>query len=194
MASYSVEVGGGVKVQTTVVKTASMVDTFVGELKNLCAGNTKPIIGLDLEWNSNSADPKVAILQLCVGTRCLIIQLRYLNVVPASLKNLISDPAVSFVGVGVTEDVAKLLKDYGIECKNAIELGPLAARVYGKTTEYAKKGLADLALEVVGFHMEKHPNVSCSNWDNETLTNEQIKYATIDAYASYLIGKKLLIG
>ncbi|XP_042484233.1 Werner Syndrome-like exonuclease [Macadamia integrifolia] len=189
MSSCIVNVGG-VEVHTTVIKSASMLDTYVHELRALCAGHTKPICGLDVEWNPTSTQ-NVSILQLCIGTRCLIIQLCYLNVVPESLKNLLAASDVSFVGVGITQEIAKLSKGYGLVCSNAIELGPLAARVHGNP-KYKEYGLANLARGIVGLNVEKPTSVTCSCWNNDPLTDAQIQYATIDAYASNLIGKKLL--
>ncbi|KAJ4953780.1 hypothetical protein NE237_030612 [Protea cynaroides] len=193
MASFNVDIGG-VTVKTTVVKSASMLDSYVSELRALLSatGSRNPIIGLDVEWKPNSTAQRVSILQLCAGTRVLIIQLCYLNVIPQSLKNLIADAGISFLGVGITEDIRKLSNDYGLGCSSAIELGPLASRVL-RNPDYSNSGLAALASQVVGLNIEKSSStVTCSNWANDPLTAEQIKYATIDAYASYLIGKKLL--
>nr|CAB3476997.1 unnamed protein product [Digitaria exilis] len=68
-------------------------------------------VGLDCEWKPNYRSwttSKVAILQLCSGTRCLVLQLLYVDRVPASVRSFLADPNVWIVGIGVGEDAAKL--------------------------------------------------------------------------------------
>ncbi|XP_010273755.1 PREDICTED: Werner Syndrome-like exonuclease [Nelumbo nucifera] len=187
----------GVGVETTVLNTASSLGSFIELTMNSSFAdmytNTRPVVGLDIEWNSSSPNSKVSILQLCSDTRCLIIQLRHLGCIPLPLMRLLAcSPGVNFVGVGITEDVSKLWRDYGIifEYTAVHELGPLAARVLNKP-HLTRAGLAELAREVVGLNVEKPTSVTRSNWDATYLSAEQIKYATIDAYASFLIGKRL---
>ncbi|MCI93738.1 werner syndrome ATP-dependent helicase, partial [Trifolium medium] len=38
-------------------------------------------------------------------------------------------PDYTLVVVGITDSLVKLEKEYGIRCRNAVELGPLAATV-----------------------------------------------------------------
>ena len=50
------------------------------------------IVGLDCEWKPNYQSwttSKVAILQLCVGTSCLVLQMFYANRVPAAIRSLL---------------------------------------------------------------------------------------------------------
>ncbi|MCD7448615.1 hypothetical protein HAX54_044869 [Datura stramonium] len=57
---------------------------------------------------------------------------------------------------------------------------------------YSRPGLKDLAYEICGLLVvAKH--VCQSNWEARVLTNVQVEYACIDAYASYKIGHKLLM-
>lgn len=72
---------------------------------------------------------RVAILQLCDGVSCLIIQLPFLDSIPKSLLNFLQLPDFVFVGIGIKGSVAELEKEHGIGCKNAVELVQLAASV-----------------------------------------------------------------
>ncbi|KAM7501147.1 hypothetical protein LguiB_000051 [Lonicera macranthoides] len=58
---------------------------------------------------------------------CLILQLSHLDSIPWSLLNFLNLPNFTFAGIGIKESMVKLERDYGIGCKNAVELGALAA-------------------------------------------------------------------
>ncbi|XWS36082.1 hypothetical protein CRYUN_Cryun20dG0053400 [Craigia yunnanensis] len=81
------------------------------------------------ETKDSKMKSRVAILQLCDGDTCLIIQLPFLVSIPKSLHNFLQLPDFAFVGIGINETLAYLEKEYGLGCKNAVELGQLAASV-----------------------------------------------------------------
>ncbi|KAJ8748686.1 hypothetical protein K2173_008131 [Erythroxylum novogranatense] len=137
------------------------------------------VVGLDVEWKPNyrvGQNNKAATLQLCVDTDCLIIQLFYLDYIPATLTDFLKDSNVTFVGVEVSRDVDKLSDDYGLETEDNI----------------VDPGLKEIASQVLGLYMEKPRHITRSNWQVRVLSDEQIEYACIDAYASYRIGQELL--
>ncbi|KAI3842327.1 hypothetical protein MKW98_026117 [Papaver atlanticum] len=147
----------GVNIVTTVTNSPSVIDSVLKEFRS------ESLIGLDIEWNSASHNNKVATLQLCHGTRCIIIQLLRLDFIPSSLRT-------------------KLDRDYGLKCWSVKELGPLADRVY-RTQQFHGAGLSSLMHQIVGVRVEQPEHVKRSNWGVNILNTEQIKYATIDAYA-----------
>lgn len=49
-----------------------------------------------------------------------------------SLLNFLCMSNVTFVGVGIKDNLAKLETYYGIGCRNAVELAPLAAAIMRK--------------------------------------------------------------
>ena len=57
-----------------------------------------------------------------------------------------------------------------------------------KTTD-----LESLAKIVSNVELNK-PTISESNWEARTLSHEHIVYACLDAYASFCVGHKLLMG
>ncbi|KAK1277029.1 hypothetical protein QJS04_geneDACA015873 [Acorus gramineus] len=182
---------GGTMITTTITNNPTLIDSKIEELKRI----SNPIIGLDVESKpdvSHGPTPnKASLLQLCNGSICLIIQLSHLPRIPNSLKSFLCQSNVTFVGVGIEADKAKLLADYGVACGKVVELGGLASRVY-KKAEYEKYGLADLASKIAGVSVEKPQHVRVGDWSVGTLDEEQIKYATVDAYASFAVGKVLM--
>lgn len=198
-ASFQVAVNG-VNINTTVADTAPLVNSAIEELRALLASKPKKVVGLDCEWRPydeyRQPPNKVATLQLCSESKCVIIQLFYLDYIPASLRSFLSDPQITFVGVRVEEDAQKLADDYGLAVCKTTDIGDLAiSRGYGRLLLTFKRrlGLKDIAAEVARIRMEKPLNVTRSDWQVRKLSQEQIKYACIDAYASYAIGHKLLI-
>ncbi|KAH0729821.1 hypothetical protein KY285_000822 [Solanum tuberosum] len=181
------------QIEVTVTKNAVVVNDWILETVHVRKSN-KLVVGLDIEWlpcfNPDENHP-VALLQLCVGRRCLLFQLLHKDGLPAFLAKFLGDPNVKFVGVGVKGDAEKLLRDHKLFVVNTVDLNRLALSIYGEEV-YGKMGLKRMAEEVLGKVMEKPKNVTLSKWDAEELVYEQIEYAAIDAFMSFEIGRNLL--
>lgn len=181
---YAVEFYGD-EIEVTVTKDATVVNDWILQTVHThhCRLH-KLLIGLDIEWlpcfNPEENHP-VALLQLCVGRRCLLFQLLHKDSVPGFLVNFLRDPNFKFVGVGVKGDAEKLLRDHRLFVANTVDLNQLALLVYGEEV-YGKMGLKRMAKEVLGKVMEKPLNVTPSKWDAEELVYEQVEYAAIDAF------------
>lgn len=87
------------------------------------------------------------------------------------------------VGVAPFEDGRKLTKDYGCKIYGTLDLRTLAERL----DLPSPKSLAALSLEYLGLELEKVVEIRCSDWNNDTLTDDQIAYAAYDALASMFI-------
>lgn len=185
---------GSALIDTTVTSDTAVADEWVRSVRASSHRGRRLIVGLDCEWkpsHSSWATSKVAIVQLCVGTSCLILQLFYANCVPASIRSFLSDPAVRFVGIGVGEDAAKLADDYGLVCASPVDLESICNDRIGHLGQ-RRLGLKGYAREVLGLAMEKPMHVTRSNWEMRDLDLEQIQYACIDSYVSYKLGERVL--
>ncbi|KAK7302167.1 hypothetical protein RJT34_13048 [Clitoria ternatea] len=181
----------GQRIETTVTNKGEAAEEWVQLVSSTHQG-TQMVVGLDTEWtrdDKNKKKMKVAILQLCVEDKCLIFQLAHMDYVPHSLRSFLIDS--KFVGVGIMQDIKMLRNGYELECKTGIDVATLANTQW--PGRFSSKGLKYLAKELVGLDMKKSKDVCTSEWKSKKLTNAQIEYACIDAYASYMIGKKLLI-
>ncbi|OMO64017.1 hypothetical protein CCACVL1_22100 [Corchorus capsularis] len=191
--NYVIVSFSGKNIETTVTDEASVVDAWISNIRSMYHGQ-QLIVGLDSEWRPNYRkyqNNKTAILQLCIETRCLIIQLFYLEHIPRSLRSFLGDPNVTFVGVEVASDAAKLRNEYGLVCSRTADVRELAMNSWPSNFS-RNPGLKDLASTVVGLSMPKQKRVTMSNWQSRVLNPLQIEYACIDAYASYRIGHRLL--
>ena len=93
--------------------------------------------------------PPVALLQLCVGRRCLVFQILHADYIPGSLFDFLADERFTFVGVGIGDDAAKLRAGYGLEVGCAEDLRGLAADTL-ENPALRSAGLAALVWEVMG--------------------------------------------
>ena len=183
----------GSTIEATVTVKASVAEYWIHQIQSMYNGQ-QIIVGLDCEWKPpimQSMSNRTATLQLCVDTKCLILQMFYVDYIPQSIKSFLSDPNVTFVGVEVGDDVLKLRDEYGLHCTSTSDIQALAMARWPRKF-FVKPGLKFLAREVVGLYMQKPMHICQSNWEARVLDAEQIEYACIDAYASYRIGHKLL--
>ena len=187
-SKYSVNFAGKTIETIVVTVKASNADEWVHQILSIYAG-TSTVVGIDTEWSLHPSK-KAAILQLCIGERCLIVQLSYMDNIPQSLKSFLMDSNFTFVGIGVSRDIAKLL-EYELNCSKSTDIGQVAKKLW--PGRFQGPSLKELALEIVGLNMRKPKDISMSNWEARLLNEAQIEYACIDAYASYRIGHKLLM-
>lgn len=182
------------EIRTIVTDTPSYVDTWISDIQRIHWRRLNHlIVGLDVEWRPNfqrNQDNRVATLQLCVGRQCLIFQILHAPYIPTSLENFLGNSDYTFVGLGIESDVEKLLEDYELSVANTVDLRSVAAENYGMR-ELNNAGLKELARVVLDKEINKPRNITMSRWDNQFLTPAQVKYACVDAYLSFEIGRSL---
>ncbi|CAL4962252.1 unnamed protein product [Urochloa decumbens] len=184
----------GIVIATTVTSSGEEVEAWLAEVRAGAAPGGL-IVGLDVEWRPSrrSDQNPVATLQLCVGRRCLIFQLLHADRVPRALSEFLGDRGVRFVGVGVAADAERLSDDHELDVANAVDLRGLAAEGMGRP-ELRQAGLRAVVAAVMGVDLVKPQRVTMSRWDASCLSYEQIRYACIDAFVSFEVGRKLLSG
>ncbi|XP_051194554.1 3'-5' exonuclease-like [Lolium perenne] len=152
------------------------------------------IVGLDVEWRPSFTRGvprgRVALLQICVGRRCLVFQILRADYIPDTLHDFLEDDRFTFVGVGIHGDVGKLRHEYGLEVGSWQDLRYLAAEKLGKPA-LQSAGLQTLVWEVMDVWPEKPHHVRVSDWDAPRLTAEQLMYACADAFMSFEVGRRL---
>ncbi|KAG2599579.1 hypothetical protein PVAP13_5KG425000 [Panicum virgatum] len=157
---------GGAVIRTTVTNSGDAVKRYLREVR---AHGRRLTVGLDTEWRVVHGEAgranRMAVLQLCVGRRCLVFQIARADYVPAALRAFLACPDHSFAGVAVGNDAERLHVDCGIAVAGAVDLRHVAAEVLARP-ELRGAGLKTLAREV--------------------------RYASIDAFVSYEVGRLLL--
>ncbi|KAL5699576.1 exodeoxyribonuclease I [Ranunculus cassubicifolius] len=184
---YTVNIYGN-RVLTTVTRRALIVRQWLARIrnKNRYKWGKRFTVGLGVQWNPSSRSNRVATLQLCVGSRCLIFQICRANGIPRVLRNFLSDGRATFVGVRNYSDAELLYRDYKLEVKHVLELGSVAG-----CRGFSMERLASLVLEFDG--VRKSESVGRSEWDQRELDDDQVEYACVDAFISFEIGRKLKV-
>lgn len=152
------------------------------------------VVGLDTEWclpSSENGHQKVAVLQLCVGRRCLVFQLCHNYGIPSALVEFLGDKRITFVGKEVATDATKLLQNYGLLVANVRDVSRMAANKY-EDPVYLRFGLSKLVFNILNVGMEKPREITMSEWDREVLSEKQIQYAAIDGFVSCKLGVVLM--
>ncbi|XP_006834589.1 PREDICTED: Werner syndrome ATP-dependent helicase [Chrysochloris asiatica] len=156
---------------------------------NLSAGD---VIGFDMEWPpvySKGKLSRVALIQLCVSeSKCYLFHISSMSVFPQGLKMLLENEAIKKVGVGITGDQWKLLRDFNIKLKSLVELSDIANEKLKCTETWSLNGLVK---HILSKQLLKDKSIQCSNWSNFPLTEDQKLYAATDAYAGLIIFQKL---
>jgi ribonuclease D len=178
-------------IAATVTSSGDDVEAWLAEVRAAPSN----LVGLDVEWRPcrRADENPVATLQLCVGRRCLIFQLLHADRVPRALVQFLGDRGVRFVGVGVGADAERLSDDHELVVANAVDLRGLAAEGMGRP-ELRQAGLRAIVAAVMGVNLVKPQRVTMSRWDASCLSYEQIRYACIDAFVSFEVGRRLLVG
>ncbi|WVY92236.1 hypothetical protein V8G54_037750 [Vigna mungo] len=178
-------------IHTLLTSDPSLVHSWIST--NVRSHQTGLMVGLDIEWRPNTQrnmQNPVATLQLCLGQHCLVFQILHSPSIPPSLVSFLADSSVTFFGVGIEEDAEKLLEDYNLHVVNIRDLRSFAAEKL-RDRELNRAGIKSLGLRVLGLEFEKPKRISRSRWDNPWLTPQQVQYATVDAFLSYEIGRRL---
>ncbi|KAK1793613.1 hypothetical protein P4O66_011997 [Electrophorus voltai] len=161
-----------------------------------------PALGLDCEWvkgihvSVRGKASVVSLLQLATFSgRCLLLRLlafrQAQRPLPAVLLQVLRDPRVLKVGVGCVEDSKRLAHDHGLALVGTVDLRSLALR---QRCAVLSNGLSlkSLAGDVLGVSLDKTPALRCSDWEAESLSQQQMTYAARDAQVSVALFLHLL--
>ncbi|XP_058741797.1 uncharacterized protein LOC131614193 [Vicia villosa] len=178
-----------------ITNVPSMVNKWLLSIKPYLNDSDNVIVGLDVECllaKRRGMPNTAAVLQLCIGGECLIFQILHASFIPESLINFLGNKNYKFVGVGIKDDVDKLLRDFSLRVVSFVDLRTLAAiKMSDKALKFA--GLKTLALRVGGIEIEKPKKITLSNWSNFPLTLKQVEYACLDAFISFEVGRLLFL-
>ncbi|XP_073318028.1 uncharacterized protein [Primulina huaijiensis] len=202
----------GKTIETTVTNKASVAEKWLlnrmrslelnGGLENRVAG-----VGCKCFPPLNPADSsiftkKIATLQLCMDTKCLVLQLPHMDYIPAQcfIRNLLANSGViTFVGVEVQKMWNKIMSEYGIECLRCeckVVDAHFLVKAWFPMSYRGRPTLKALAYGVAGLSMRKSTVGKCyrygADWGAKILDEELVQQACVDAYALYEIALTLL--
>ncbi|XP_061350307.1 uncharacterized protein LOC133295483 [Gastrolobium bilobum] len=183
---YTVDFHGN-EINVTVTAKASVVRKWLSTtlfFRRRDLFENRFVVGLGVQWTPGGRelpDPPADTLQLCVGSRCLIFRLR----VPLILRKFLLNPNHTFVGFWNSLDRNKLESS---EHRLRMYEDPIDLRRHvGEDLRQAS--VRDIVEDVLGYEVERGTEISRSNWGKVILSHKQVRYATVDAYCAFLIGK-----
>lgn len=150
---------------------------------------TAPLLGFDTESKPTFTKGEVQtgphLIQLATAEKAFLFQVS--AEILDFLKPVFENKDQIKVGFGLKND-AHLFRKKGIELNNIIELSKSFSS-FGLKNPVGIKNAMALLFQI---NFPKSKSISTSNWARRTLTQQQIEYATADAYAPVLIFKELL--
>ncbi|VVA97376.1 unnamed protein product [Arabis nemorensis] len=133
-------------------------------------------------------DPPPDTLQLCVGKRCLIIQLSHCNRIPEDLRSFLADPQTTFVGVWNSQDARKLAQSrHRLVIAEILDIRNYVTDSEGRSLSACS--FETIVEECMGYQgVRLDPEISMSDWSVYNLCDEQILQASLDAYVCFELG------
>jgi len=145
------------------------------------------VIGFDTETKpafKKGVTNQVSLLQLSTSTQAFLFRLNEIGF-PESIRNILEKQSIVKVGAAVHDDIKGLSKlTDSFYANSFFDLNDELKRV-----GFINIGVRNLCAMVLGMRISKSEQVS--NWEAETLTNKQQRYAATDAWGCLEIFKKL---
>ncbi|RDX71586.1 putative 3'-5' exonuclease R431, partial [Mucuna pruriens] len=187
---YTVDLAG-TYITVTVTASASVIKRWISSTLYFSRHFVylqRLVVGLGVQWTPGGSDPPPDTLQLCVGRRCLIVQLRQADGVPESLRTFLNDPSHTFVGFWNYSDRKKLkYSEHELEMRrDPVDL----RRCIENLTQASVEEIVEKCL---GYRVLQRREISMSAWYHECLSNDQVAYATVDAHCAFLIGYSIVL-
>lgn len=183
-----------------VPSTLEIAEVTASEIIRRCQENMWNVISVDSEWaygidkwrrkaqGDNVDGPDVTQIGLPDGSTYVFLVRQYKKF-PSALKQLLESADIKKVAHKISSDKSKL-SEIGIALNGCIELGNLA-RERG-VVRVANCALSEIVEALFGCKIKKDPHVRRCDWGKNQLSEEEIKYAAIDAYAHMMSYLKIL--
>ena len=136
------------------------------------------VIGFDTEtkpcFTAHQPRNGVALLQLSGGEKAFLFRIKSIGM-PKALCDLLRRPDIVKVGAAIGEDVHGLQRYHGFRPHTFVDLQKMVER-FGILDKSVKK----MSAIILGVRISKAQQLS--NWEAETLSEPQQRYAATDAW------------
>lgn len=167
--------------ETIIIDRPDQIDEAVRYLQ------TCTVLGIDTEARpsfTRGTHYPTALVQISDGARCYLFRLNKTGM-SESLAKLFSNKKICKVGLAFKDDLNGLRRLHDFKPQNCIDLQSVVAQY----------GILDLGLQkifAIVFGKKISKSQQLTNWEADTLTPEQARYAATDAWATLLIYNALL--
>jgi ribonuclease D len=138
------------------------------------------VLGFDTETKPTFKKGRfhaVALLQLSTADEAFLFRLNKVRL-PADIIRILENKDIIKVGVALRDDLNGLKKIMPMEPEGFIDL-----QQFVKSFGIEDNGLKKLVANILGFRISKKSQTS--NWEQDTLTREQLEYAATDAWVCH---------
>ena len=156
-----------------------VVDTEEGVAEAIACLSSFPKVGFDTETRPNFTKythHKMSLIQLASKDTCFLIRLKQFKGIPAMLEAFLKDKNVKKIGLSLSDDFNGLH-----------ELATISRDSFIDLQEYVHQfGIEELSLRkiyAILFGKRISKSQQKSNWDIPFLTEPQMRYAALDAWA-----------
>ncbi|MBR6933668.1 MAG: 3'-5' exonuclease domain-containing protein 2 [Bacteroidales bacterium] len=136
------------------------------------------VLGFDTEsrpcFNADQPHYGTSLLQLSGPGKAFLFRLKKIGM-PKRLCSILANPDIIKVGAAINDDIRGLQRVHGFVAQSFVDLQQLAPE-YGIQDKAVKK----LTAIILGFKISKAQQLS--NWEAETLSEPQKRYAATDAW------------
>lgn len=164
-----------------LVRSAAEVEPAVGRL----AGQR--LLGFDTETRPafrKGQKFSPSLLQLAAEDEVFLFQLKHIGL-PEAVRAILVDRDVVKAGVALAYDLRSLQELQPFMPQGFVDLAAMARR-----RGFRNQGLRGLAAAVCGFRISK--SARTTNWANDELTPQQIRYAATDAWIGRELHRRLI--
>jgi ribonuclease D len=155
------------------------MDSFYDAIREI---RDYPLLGFDTETKPSfkkRSEHNIALIQVSNHDTAWLFRVNKIGI-PRELKLLLEEENYLKIGVGLHDDMRRLQKI--IQFRPA---GFLDLQKYAEAFRIESKSLKKLVAIVLGFKISKSQQMS--NWESESLTEQQQRYAATDAWVSLKI-------
>lgn len=167
-----------------VIDALSQVNAAIAHLRKF------QLIGFDTETRPSfrrGENHKLALIQLATPTESFLFRISKLKGIPLKLKELLEDELCQKVGLSTHDDIHQMRRICKMNPSGFIEIQDIVKQF----------GIADLSLQKVYailFGKKISKGQRLTNWEADSLTPQQLRYAAIDAWACIDIYNRLMSG
>jgi ribonuclease D len=138
-----------------------------------------PVIGFDTETRpsfSKQTRYKMSLIQLSSDDICFLIRLKKFKKMPAELEAFLINDKVKKIGLSLRDDFNGLNKLTKIKPGNFVDLQKYVQ-------EFGIESMSLQKIYAILFKKKISKRERLSNWESRTLTESQMRYAALDAWA-----------
>ncbi|XWV25112.1 exonuclease [Tupanvirus deep ocean] len=154
--------------------------------------------GFDRETTISSKTGRPSTIQLSTPHSNLLLQLTSIEKLPSKLVEILENPKIMKIGVGIDFDMQEILKFFNEPkiIKGVLDLSDLAKTfgIFSSNGRNCSHSIKELAAILLSYYIGHKNTLDIKNmdWDTPKLLKEQINYAITDSWIAMKIYETLL--